>query len=283
MLLALSLAAAAAPQPIAPATFVQWTAHKGPRRYRALGVTVSIVPVRDRDFTFPRITISARGKKPLTLKGEIGVSAPHQIGIGSLARGQYASVVISGYTGGAHCCDHVIAVQPTATGFRTVDLGQWNGGMPGFPKDLSGDGIADFRFVDNRFLYAFTSYAESFAPPLVMNIRGGKAVDVSAEPAFRFLFADYLPEARRGCVSPAPQGSPNGACAAYAAAAARLGQFLWGWPVVLKSYDRKAKWDWPTGCRGAAPAGQCPQGRQITYPSYPQALRAFLKRTGYLG
>jgi hypothetical protein len=281
MLLALSLAAAAA-QPIAPATFVQWTADKGAQTYHALGVTVSLAPVRDRDFTYPRITISAPGKKPLTLKGETSISSPHQIGIGSLARGQYASVVISGYTGGAHCCDHVIAVQQTATGFRTIDLGQSNGGMPGFPKDLSGDGTADFRFVDNRFLYAFTSYAESFAPPQVMNIRAGKAVDVSAEPAFRFLFAEYLPKARRGCVSPAPQASPNGACAAYAAAAARIGQFRWAWPVVLKNYDRKTKWDWPTGCRVAAPSGECPKAQQIAYPTYPQALRAFLKRTGYL-
>lgn len=281
MFLALSFAVAAA-QPIAPSTFIQWTADKGAQSYRAFGVTVSLTPVQDGEFTYPRITVSAPGKKPLTLKGETSVPSPHQIGIGSLARGQYASVVISAYTGGAHCCEHVIAVQPTATGFRTVDLGQWNGGMPGFPKDLSGDGTADFRFVDNRFLYAFTSYAERFAPPQVMNIRNGEPVDVSAEPAFRFLFAEYLPKARRGCVSPAPDSSPNGACAAYAAAAARLGQFRWAWPVVLRSYDRKAKWDWPTGCRVAARPGECPKAQQIVYPTYPEALRAFLKRAGYL-
>lgn len=280
MLFLLALAAAT-PQPIKPATFVDWTADKGARTYRAMGVTVSVKPARDGEMTAPRLTISAPGKKPVTLMGESSVSSPHQIGIGPLARGAAPSVVISGYTGGAHCCEHVIAFEPTPAGFRTVDFGQWDGGMPGFPRDISGDGIADFRFVDNRFLYAFTSFAESFAPPLVMNIRNGKAVDVSAEPQFRFLFAKYLPKARRGCVSPAPQASPNGACAAYAAAAARLGRFDQAWPVVLRSYDRKAVWDWPTGCRVAVEES-CPKDQQITYRTYPEALRAFLKRTGYL-
>ena len=54
----------------------------------------------------------------------------------------------------------------------------------GFPRDIDGDGMADIRRADDSFLYAFTSYAGSWAPPRLWNLRDGALVDVSAEPRY---------------------------------------------------------------------------------------------------
>ena len=105
-----------------------------------------------------------------------------------------------------------------------IDFGEWDGDYSDrMPSDLDGDGVIDFVFYDNAFLYAFASYAESGAPPLVMNVVDGDVVDVSDRPGFRYLFEDALREHRQYCLRPRDM-SPNGACAAYAAAAARVGR-----------------------------------------------------------
>ena len=91
-----------------------------------------------------------------------------------------------------------------------------------------------------------------------------------------------MTEARRYC-RPRGERSSNGACAAYVAAAARVGQFDAAWAQMLRSFDRNADWDYPPGCRVAVhPGGECPAASIIRYRDYPAALRAFLLRQGYI-
>jgi hypothetical protein len=149
------------------------------------------------------------------------------------------------------------------------------------PRDLDGDGVVDFRERDNSFLYRFASYAGSFAPLQFFNIVGNRAVDVSTRPGFGPTFRAAMNEARSACVEPGPDR--NGACAGYVAAAARVGQFDAAWAVMLRSYDRDSDWELPTGCRVApGPNGECPAASTITYSNFPDALRAFLARQGYI-
>ncbi len=147
------------------------------------------------------------------------------------------------------------------------------------PYDMTGDGIADFVMRDNRFLYAFSSYAESYAPPQIFNIIGGKMIDVSTSGKFNTLYLDEMKKAGAQC-QPGNSGA-NGACPAFIASAARLGKLNQAWAQMIGAYDASVDWALPTGCWVSDKDG-CPGGEEITYKSYPEALHAFLVRSGFI-
>jgi len=260
-----------------------------PISYTVDGVSIRVVKQVDKvepDMFTPLYTISAKGMKPLTVKGEPTMTHfGHSIAIGRLNKGdKIASVILQNYSGGAHCCTSVTAVVPVGGAFQSVSMGGWDGeGLDAFPKDVSGDGVADFQFLDNSFLYSFGSYADSWAPPIIMNILGGKAVDVSTRPAFRKIFEADMADARQQCVAPKQAGSfRNGACAAYGASAARLGRYPAARAEIVRHHQANTDWDYPTGCAVAETATGCPDGQEVKYTTFPAALDAFLKQQGYL-
>jgi len=287
MVLALTGGIAAAAGPVAraikPNSFATWSAADGRRSFRALGVTVTPLVPRSNgprsDDAPPVFIVSAPPAPPIRLTLS-DTSADHDssIGIGEINKSEGPAVIVQGWTGGAHCCTQITAAVRVGKVFRAVDLGTWDGESVPWPKDISGDGIGDFVMVDNAFLYAFGCYACSYAPPQVINIRGGRRVDASAEPQFRRLFERDLQRLRPLCAK-----GDNPACAAYAADAARLGRFAAEWPFVLKSYSRTDTWDLPTGCRVDPGDNACPDAQTINYGTYPEALRAFLRQNGYIG
>ena len=226
----LAIGAAPAPRTIAPATFVEWKAENGPRTFRSGDVTVRVaVSGKDGDSS-PAFTISAPGVAPLRIVTDDGIAHyPSNIGIGPLVRGAPASVIVQTYSGGAHCCMHIAVAlrEGKHSSWSTWAIGTATG-SPGRPT-CRATGSPTSSSSTTRFLYAFGSYAGSYPPPLIMNIRGGKPIDVSPEPAFRPLFEK---RPRRGAQRRAwSREEPNaGACAAWAADAARLGQFDAAWP-----------------------------------------------------
>lgn len=273
-LAAIGAAAAPAPRTIASATFVEWKASDGPRLFRSGDVTVRIAASGRTGETPPAVTVAAPGVAPLRIVNDDSMANyPSRIAIGPLTRGGAASVIVETYTGGAHCCMHVAVALREGARFRMVDLGAWDGDGVDWPKDVSGDGVADFRFVDNTFLYAFGSYADSWAPPLIMNIRGGKGVDVSTEPAFRALFAADMTAARKACFAVEPNFA-GGPCAGYLADAARLGRFDAAWAEIARTRI-PAQAGFPNDCSEQPRPAPC-------YADFATGVRAFLREHGYL-
>lgn len=191
-------------------------------------------------------------------------------------------VLFQTYSGGAHCCTTMTAIVPRGERLEAVVVYAGDGGpVDEPPRDLDGDGLLDFVYYDNAFLYRFASYADSFPPPRVVNIVDGAAVDVSDRRAFRPLFEEARSEARELCVS-SEGGVPNGVCAAYVAAAARVGRFDEAWAEMLRAYDRTSDWGLEGNCRVEFVNGDCPQGQEQDFATYPDALRQFLIDTGYI-
>lgn len=219
----------------------------------------------------PVITVTAPGAKSFSITGQLGIA--YRFGIGRIdARSPGRAIIVETFTGGAHCCSVIDVAVPEGDTYRVVRLRHALAGgktsdlfdatLDEFPIDLSGDGISDFVLYDDAFLYRFASYAGSVAPPLILNIRGGKAVDVSRDPAFAPLFLVDMAKARDTCVNREDaEWERNGACAGYVADAARAGQFDTAWQVMLEHYDP------------AEPHG----GKD-----FPGDLHDFLRETGYI-
>lgn len=153
--------------PLAPGKWARWS--DSAARHSASGVTVRIEPrprpecVPGIRFATPHLTITRPGVRPFAYQAQ-DVLSPHQplhFAIGKLNRGEGAAVLLDQDTGGAHCCRHLVAITPARSGWRVVDLGSWDGTPPDFLRDLSGDGRGDLVLRDDRFNYAFTSYAAS--------------------------------------------------------------------------------------------------------------------------
>jgi hypothetical protein len=250
------------------------------------GLTLTVRGKPDADFpnlVRPLVVVEAPGKTSQLLTGEAArPSLTHTLGFRKLDSQGERFVLFQSSSGGAHCCNNIQAAIVSNAGVKALSLGSWDGDyITEFPRDVDGDGTVDFTRYDNDFLYAFASYAESDAPPVILNIVRGKAVDVSAKPQFAHLFAKHAAQSRRRCLNPRGK-SPNGACAAYVASAARSGGFEPAWREMLKAFDPRSSWELPTRCAVAIRSGTCPPAAQRKSRSYPDALRWFLQEQGYL-
>lgn len=290
LLLALFLPTGLAAQPrahlLALDHAVVWTFDRDGRRpvvYRAGPVTLTLRGQRRGDLTQLLLTVARRGMAPVTLRGEevLGGFEQH-VSVGRWdAHSQY--VRLQSFSGGAHCCILVSLVMPVGGRLRVVELGAWDGEYDDEPvRDLNHDGRLDFLVADDSFLYAFAPYAGSYTPLQILNVVNGRVIDVSANPAFRTVNEATARELRERCVHSESSGSENGACAAYVAAAARVGRFDAAWAEMLHSYRRDSDWDLPTGCRVDDRDRGCPDADVIHYRDYPDALRHFLIRLHYI-
>lgn len=280
-----ALSAATAPgKLVRPGQKIEWTMDQGKKLYRLGTMTLTFDRVQcaplgedceDGDVE-PKLILTGADGKSVTLDG-----SPMQniVMLGPLSKGGPIAAFVQTYSGGMHCCQEMRVVMPVSGALKVIELGAYDGSEIGWPRDIDGDGTLDFVATDDRFLYAFESYAGSIAPPKVINLRGGEAIDVSAEPRFRRIFEKAAAATRKLCIK---DEYPNGSCAAYAANAARIGQLDIAWPVILAEYQRDMK-VWPDTCKVARGPedGSCPDGQLIEYPDYPAALRAYLAELGY--
>src|SRR5262249_1689991 len=124
---------------------------------------------------------------------------------------------------------------------------------------------------------AFTDYADSFMPPRLFEIRGAAAADMSDSGHYKALFEKDMEMAKAACLA-----HNNGGCAAYAADAARPGQFDPAWGLGLKNYDAKSDWQYPAKCSRAKINGLCPNDAEVPFMNFPDALSWFLTETGYV-
>jgi hypothetical protein len=84
------------------------------------------------------------------------------------------------YSGGAHCCS-IAEVFSQAPGAGHWTKTSFDFGDPGYELvDLDHDGIHEFLSADDRFAYAFTDYAASGMPLLIMRFSNGHFRDVTS-------------------------------------------------------------------------------------------------------
>jgi hypothetical protein len=193
----------------------------------------------------------------------------------------YPEVLLSPFTGGAHCCNQiqVLTSDSSGQGWREVTLGPFDGGESAATDPLR-NGRLLIVDVDNRFLYRFDCYACSTAPARIWELQGYVFVDSTHRPEFKPLHRRNLQRMGEWFRQKSP-GSPNGFLAGYVATKALVGELYDGWDRMIQRYDSSSDWGLKD-CKGEYDEnGKC-RGREVVYGSFPEALRAFLIDTGYI-
>jgi serine protease Do len=189
-------------------------------------------------------------------------------------------LVFTRYTGGAHCCTQTwVATAPAgAAGWTLVDAGILDGGGYFF-KDIDGDGALELTAVDNSFLYAFDSYAGSFAPIRIYQLRGNALNDVSNAPEFRNHLKRDLARMEFAAKLDANQWRSNGFLAGWVAARQRLGQGEEAWQTAMENLNGESDFG-PMICKTGKPIEQCAHDDLERVP-VAKALAEFLAERDY--
>jgi hypothetical protein len=228
----------------------------------------------------PVVTVFADGREVAKLEGDSGglSDPPVSVQIAELdPSNSHPEVVVSFYTGGAHCCSDTSVVLSNADGtsWTTLDVGEFNGG-PLLAVDINRDGRYEFELPDDAFYYAFACYACSAAPLQVLAIDRGTVKNVSREPAFRPAHEAFL----KNMIEGVPEDSEvNGFLAGYVAEKTLLGEGKSAWDLMLQYYDKASDWGLETCDKPIDENGECPG--QTVKLTFPEALERMLKENGY--
>ncbi|MGB3492895.1 MAG: PPC domain-containing protein [Elainellaceae cyanobacterium] len=148
-------------------------------------------------------------------------------------------VILDFYSGGAHCCwfSQIFDYDPAQGQYVSVE--HFWGNMGGFQlDDLDDDGVPEFTSADDRFAYAFTSFAGSAFPPQFWQYRDGEMVDVTREfPDEVYAEAVRLWNRYTSIQDEASNGDLKGVLAAYLATKYLLDQSAEGWNLVRQIYQ----------------------------------------------
>ncbi|MFT8863293.1 MAG: thylakoid lumen protein [Acetobacter fabarum] len=224
------------------------------------------------------------------LTGDNGALATLHLALYQLEAGDGPpQLLLSGYTGGAHCCTVSALVGADRTGTWHVSaLPPQDGDGVSGAVDIKHDNGRQLIFLDERFNYRFESYVWSVKPIVIYEYAQGQLRNVTTQPAYRpFLRAYFRHDFAPNNMSGFDHGAVNGFLAAYVANSANLGQLQAGWQFMLRHYNRKTDNTGVVWCaldRSVwSPAGQedCPAPYVRTVP-YPQQLALFLLQTGYI-
>ena len=188
-------------------------------------------------------------------------------------------VLFSQYSGGAHCCALVTIFRENDQGeWQAIDAGAFDGDIFAATEPVPGHGYL-LATVDNRFLYRFSSYTGSSAPPQFLTLQGEQVVDISHQPHLRPLFEEDAQRQTRRLANHRG-GEVNGLLAGYAASHARAGRIGEAWPVVLQRHDRDSQWGLED-CHNGYHGQDCDHGA-TRHPNFPSALAALLQEAGYI-
>jgi hypothetical protein len=263
---------------------------------RGDGVTVTVTPAiydenaADTGDSFREsyedavIEVQFAGLPPFHVPKDEYRSSPYgiRVGIAKLNRDDATpTVLLAGYSGGAHCCATTQLVSLVDGKPVAVSLPMKDGEpLDKFPKDIDGDGTRDFEWIDGSLLYAFTSYAGSWPVPRIYNLRGGELVDVSRQPGFAKVYRDFARETLAKCRK--GESESAGPCAAYAYARALQGEAEDGIRTAVR-YAGEPSW-YPTDCLVDYDEEHelCPEGKERQFAGYEDALRWIMRENGYL-
>jgi hypothetical protein len=204
-------------------------------------------------------------------KAQVGTWMMGSLELKDIDQDAIPEVIVSSYSGGAHCCTNFTIHGWLQGQSITTETGPLNSDGGEF-KDLDGDGRQEFWTVDNSFLYAFDSYADSFAPTRIYQYKAGKLVNVTRKyPKVLRAHAARMYQTLRE--NQKEMRSTNGVLAGYVAQKILLGEYKQGWDLMLANYNRKSEWGLEI-YKGDKVVGKS--------PDFPTALKAFLINTGYL-
>ena len=184
------------------------------------------------------------------------------------------------FAGGAHCCTKTwIAFKPSQNvGWSLIDQPPLDGDGYWF-EDVDGDGAQELLSVDNRFLYAFDSYAGSLAPLRIAKLRNGSIDDVTDEPAMRKrLIQDVAGAEYEAKVRP-DLWQENGFLAGWVANKIRLGEGDAAWARVASNMKEDSGFG-PQICTSGQKIDDCPPDNLKPIPVL-KGLASFLKENGY--
>lgn len=239
-------------------------------QFGATSLTIAMPAPKSHDPI--RITATAPGTKPVTLSLDHDPDIhefPPDISVVEMdAFNTTPEFMVQRYSGGAHCCSVVQILDLVAGNWRIVQAGSWDGSGI-LTEDADGDGEYELVHGDDHFLYRFSCYACAGTPIRIFKLFEGTLADVTMSPLFRPRDERDLPNFKRGCAN-----HDNGTCAAYVAVASRLGRHDEAWRFMLGHYNRDSNW----GLSECAAYGVGKCVAEIRYPSYPDALAAFLAR-----
>jgi hypothetical protein len=250
--LLLLLAQAAAPEPAttptppeAPGAAATITAEKGSVRAQ-----VFCEPARDSTvFCSPKLLQITRGGE-LVLQdffpGETaflvrgGEDKRSPLAVADLDGNGEPEVLLDLYSGGAHCCSSTRIYHRSGDPPRyQVATHDW--GNPGYRlEDLEGDGRLEFVTGDDAFSGAFTSYAASRRPPVVLRFDDKALQDVTRRyPKLIEQDATECWKAFQELSPKDPTGNDvRGVAAAYVADEFLLERGSEGWRRLIESYQK---------------------------------------------
>lgn len=149
-------------------------------------------------------------------------------------------VMMTSYTGGAHCCTLLTIFSAQSDGgWLRIDGGSFDG-APDFPQDLDGDGRFELVNTDNAFLKAFDCYECSYAPEEIRRLENGRLTDVSTNETFKDRHRARLGEMwKHGWEDGA--AASEGFLAGFVATAQRTGDSADAWTFLDKNYAAPKK------------------------------------------
>jgi hypothetical protein len=193
---------------------------------------------------------------------------------------RYPQVVATQYSGGAHCCTSTTIATEGSGGHWSLVEGQELDGDGGYRfEDIDNDGAAELIAADNTFLYAFDSYAGSFAPTKIYRLVGNTLNDVTNLPTFHRRLVQDLAALEFLAREDPNLWHANGFLGAWVASKARLGQIADAWDTMIPLYDRNSDFGEMVCSRGG-PIGKCPGADMRTLP-FPLSLARHLAKNGY--
>ncbi len=196
------------------------------------------------------------------------------------ATSKVPQLVFTRYSGGAHCCTQtwIVSKPDDAAGWSLIEAANLDGSGYEF-EDVDGDGSKELISVDNRFLYAFDSYAASMAPIKIAKLRYGKIDDVTDEPAMASRLKQDLASMEYSAKATTTLWKANGYLAAWAANKIRLGQGDDAWQTVTENMDKNSSFG-PQECVTGQAIEDCPADNLKSVPIL-KGLASFLEDGGY--
>jgi hypothetical protein len=180
-------------------------------------------------------------------------------------------VVFHRYTGGAHCCSIFTTYSLQGDRLHRTLTYPLDAGAAGGFEDIDGDGYSEFLSADQRFLYAFGSYASSWPPNIFLTFRNGSLIDTTRQFPDRLRSTAYtMYEHTRD----QPGLGANSILAGYVGQKVLMGEYESGWDYMLAHYDSTDTWGLTEYSTDGEEIG--------TFADYPEALESFLIDLGYL-